>query len=221
VHVEPPDDGKALTAKRMKAVGDYDFGWRVLLGRMSPTSSNGSSTVWHWSTSRACPGWPHNKTSALKSSATTSMLWPSTPPVNLSIPTSAHVTSSTAATPSLVSPKFRDRVCGGPATADREAPETSERARRKARSHGERPRVSSGGLARSLWHNRGRSGRTGPPVPHRRGFVTAVEEARNYGLGFAVAQAKLRARIRWNRSRFSLAIFNTQAPACRTSLPGR
>ena len=118
-------------------------------------------------------------------------------------------------------PKFRDRVCGGPATADREAPETSERARRKARSHGERPRVSSDGLARSLWHNRGRSGRTGPPVPHRRGFVTAVEEARNYGLGFAVAQAKLRARIRWNRSRFSLAIFNTQAPACRTSLPGR
>jgi hypothetical protein len=32
----------------MKAVGDYDFGWRVLLGRMSPTSSNGSSTAWHW-----------------------------------------------------------------------------------------------------------------------------------------------------------------------------
>lgn len=108
-----------------------------------------------------------------------------------------------------------------PSDGGSEAPETSERARRKARSHGERLRVSSDGLARSLWHNRGRSGRTGPPVPHRRGFVTAVEEARNYGLGFAVAQAKLRARIRWNRSRFSLAIFNTQAPACRTSLPGR
>lgn len=53
------------------------------------------------------------------------------------------------------------------------------------------------------------------------GFVAALEEARDYGLGFAVAQTKVRARMLWNRPRLSLAIFNTQAPACRTSLPGR
>jgi hypothetical protein len=53
------------------------------------------------------------------------------------------------------------------------------------------------------------------------GFVAALEEARDYGLRFAVAQAKVRARMLWNRPRLSLAIFNTQAPACRTSFPGR
>ena len=76
----------------------------ITRGGGSRKPSDGSSAAWPWNTSRACPGRPLNKTSAQKSSATTSMPLPSMPPVNRSMPTSAHLTSSTGAMLSTISP---------------------------------------------------------------------------------------------------------------------
>ena len=43
--VMPPHDRKAFTHQRVKAVADYDLTREMLMGTMSPSCSNGSSST--------------------------------------------------------------------------------------------------------------------------------------------------------------------------------